>query len=335
MPKDAEEPETSTMSRLSNQVPNSIKGLVPKSIRSRAGHGHVDPPGHSVRFEELQALMNDRYHVSNLKTVDRHQFKESIEAFHKLEDASMEGYISSDVQRIKSVKFYWPYDHDFGDFKVGPGTGKYRPAWLIARFMENFGTPEMDLSGKTVLDIGCYLGGTSLLLAAMGAKVVAIEEVTKYVDCLKYIRNAFAIENLEVRNVSLYDLSGDEFQDAFDVVLFAGVLYHLSDPILGTRLTFNVLKPGGTCLLETGATRSEERILEYGGKNQTNKGGGANWFFPSPLVVTEIMDEVGYTDIRSAVNHRANKRRDRMVAVGTKTKQVDMLRAGLSVPTVR
>ena len=87
----------------------------------------------------------------------------------------------------------------------------------------------------------------------MGAKVVAIEEVAKYVDCLKYIRDAFDLENLEPRRLSLYDLTADEFQDAFDIVLFAGVLYHLSDPVLGLRITFDALKPGGTVLLETAA----------------------------------------------------------------------------------
>ena len=179
--------------------------------------------------------------------------------------------------------------------------------------------------------VGGYFGGR---LAAAGHDVAFIARGA-HRDAMR--RDGLKIESgLGDLHLKSVDVTDDPKQvGPVDVVLFAGVLYHLSDPILGTRLTFNVLKPGGTCLLETGATRSEERILEYGGKNQTNKGGGANWFFPSPLVVTEIMDEVGYTDIRSAVNHRANKRRDRMVAVGTKTKQVDMLRAGLSVPTVR
>jgi 2-polyprenyl-3-methyl-5-hydroxy-6-metoxy-1,4-benzoquinol methylase len=286
------------------------------------------------RADELLALMTDRYNVKNLVNVDRLQFKADIDAFLAMEDASMEGYASPELQRDKSIRFYWPYTHDFGDFKVGP-PNKYRPSRLIARFMEHFGVPARDLTGKTVLDIGCYLGGPALLLAAMGAKVVAIEEVAKYVDCLKYIRDAFDLENLEPRRLSLYDLTADEFQDAFDIVLFAGVLYHLSDPVLGMRITFDALKPGGTVLLETGAMRSEERVIEYAGREQQSGTNGANWFFPSPVVVTGMMGEVGYTDVRQVVRHLPHRRRDRMVAIGTKVEQVDMLRAGLSVPNVR
>jgi hypothetical protein len=95
------------------------------------------------------------------------------------------------------------------------------------------------------------------------------------------------------------------------------------------------VKPGGTCLLETGAMRSQERVCEYAGKNQRTKGKGANWFFPSPLVVTEMMDEVGYRDIRPFVQNLPHRQRDRVLAVAKKTEQVDMLRAGLSVPTIR
>jgi hypothetical protein len=51
------------------------------------------------------------------------------------------------------------------------------------------------------------------------------EEVRKYVDCLKYLKRAFNIENLEPLNLSLFECTTPEFQDAFGFVLFAGVLY--------------------------------------------------------------------------------------------------------------
>jgi 2-polyprenyl-3-methyl-5-hydroxy-6-metoxy-1,4-benzoquinol methylase len=323
---------------VAKRMPSSVKAVLPHRAKNRILDGlqlrATEPPEH---FEYLQNLMNDRYHVNNLATVDRHEFKEAIDAFLALENATMEGYTSAEGQRIKTVKFVWPYDHDFGDFQVGPGKGKYRPAQLITRFMDEFGVPSKDLTGKRILDIGCYLGGPSILLAAMGADVVAIEEVKKYVDCLLYLRDAFAIDNLHPRNLSLWDLAGHEYQDAFDIVLFAGVLYHLSDPVLGMRLIFNAVRPGGTVLLETSTARSQERILVYAGKNEWagKNVSGTNWFIPSPLVVTEMMDEVGFTNIHTAVRTRPSKRHDRMVAIGTKVKQVDMLRAGLSVPTVR
>ena len=50
---------------------------------------------------------------------------------------------------------------------------------LLARYMDDFGAFPRDLSGKRVLDIGCWSGGTSLLFSALGAEVVAVEEVRK------------------------------------------------------------------------------------------------------------------------------------------------------------
>jgi 2-polyprenyl-3-methyl-5-hydroxy-6-metoxy-1,4-benzoquinol methylase len=292
-------------------------------------------PTDSANFKFLQGLMST-YRVENLVNMDRKQFKEGFDRFLSLNDAAMEGLSSSEGQRIRSVRFMWPFDHDFGDFKVGPGTDAFRPMELIANFMDEFDVPSRDLKGKRVLDIGCYAGGTSLLLAAMGAEVVAVEEVAKYVESLKFLRDAFGLETLEPRNLSLYDLTTDEFQDAFDIVLFAGVLYHISDVILGMRITYNALKPGGTTLLETSSTRSEERILEYAGKNQrgANKF-GANWFFPSPLVVTELMDEVGYQDIKSFVRRNPRRMRDRTYAMARKHQQEDFLRAGFAVRNIR
>jgi len=323
--------QSAVTSWIAERVPSPVKALIPQALKGRI----VPPRPRSASFDYFQDLMRDNYQVRNLVNLDAVAFRKGFESYLALEDSTMEGYASPELQRVKSVRFWWPYDHDFGDFKVGPGKSKYRPSSLLASFMDNFDVLPKRLDGKRVLDIGCFAGGTSLLLAAMGASVVAIEEVKKYVDCLLFLRDAFAIDHLEPRCLSLYELTAEEFQDQFDIVLFAGVLYHLSDPVLGTRITFNVLRPGGTCLLETAVSRSSGRVLEYAGKHQHKRVAGANWFFPSPSVVREMMDEVGYSDISTRVLPRPKGPRDRMLAVGTKVTQVDMLRAGLSVPNIR
>ena len=57
---------------------------------------------------------------------------------------------------------------------------------IIADFIDQFDFPEK-LGGMRVLDIGAWTGGISLLLAAMGAKVVALEEVVKYSNTVNYL----------------------------------------------------------------------------------------------------------------------------------------------------
>jgi 2-polyprenyl-3-methyl-5-hydroxy-6-metoxy-1,4-benzoquinol methylase len=253
-----------------------------------------------------------------------------------LEDAEMEGYVDPSRQRDLSIKFQWAHDHDFGDFVIKGLMGDRHVA-LVAAFVDLFHTLPLALDGMRILDIGCWTGGSSLLMAAMGAHVVAIDEVKKYIDCLTYVRDAFAIDRLEPRNLSLYDLTDPEFEDGFDYVLFGGVLYHLSDPIIGLRITFNVLKPGGSCLLETATVESKRLILGYAGPTAVEGGtaeernrAGWNWFLPSPPTLSSMMADVGFTEIEMR-----RIRAERIFAVGVKQAQVDMTRAGLSVRSIR
>jgi SAM-dependent methyltransferase len=274
--------------------------------------------------------MKSHFTVANLVNTDAQSFRSRIEEFQNLKDATMEGYANAVGQRRQSIKFKWYYDHDFGDFKVSGQSGN-RHLRLLSRFIDELHALPRDLQGARVLDIGCFTGATSLLLTAMGGSVTGIEEVKKYADLVEYFAQSFAID-LSAKNLSLYEMTGPEYQDAFDYVLFAGLLYHLSDPVLGLRIAFNALKPGGTMLLDSRAAGSDEKILEYRGPNGQGdrvRNPENNWFFPSPSTVIEMMGDVGFQDIRSVRGAYS------VTAVATKERQVDMIRAGLSVRDIR
>ena len=91
-----------------------------------------------------------------------------------------------------------------------------------------------DLSGKSVLDIGCNAGFYSMQMKRRGAeRVVGIDVEPKY---LAQARFAADIEQLEIefRQVSAYDVAA--LGERFDIVLFLGVLYHLRHPLLALDL---------------------------------------------------------------------------------------------------
>ena len=232
-------------------------------------------------------------------------------------------YTDLSIQRQQSIDFAWGHDHDFGTFKVNGQMGT-RHIKHMAVFHDHFTALPYDLKEKRVLDIGCWTGGVSLLLSACGAEVVAIDEVRKYCDTLKYLGNAFGVNSLTTQNMSLYDLGKDEFQDSFDVVVFAGVLYHLTDVIIAMRHIFNVLKDGGVCLLESTGVQSSQALFGYERREW-------NWFDPSPKALHQLFLDVGFKDI-SVGNVTPN---GRLYGVGRREKHVDMRRDGLSIPSIR
>ncbi len=319
-----------------------MKNLLGMVIPSRNKHiPKLSPLSSYSRAEPaayLRKLFAENHTVENLKNRTPHQFQSYITSLPGKWDAEMEGYIDPSCQRDLSGQFEWGHNHDFGSFYM-PGLMGNRHIDILATFMSVYNAPQRDLRGKRVLDIGCWTGGTSLLLAAMGAEVFAIEEVRKYADCANYLKKAFEIENLHVENRSLYSLDSREFFDRFDMVMYFGVLYHVSDPILSLRIILNSLRDGGLCFLETRATPGKGRYCEYGirkdresriGSKPSTLLGGWAWFVPSLEALSGMMIDVGF-QVRKATFHMDN----RALALGMRDRHVDMLRAGLSKPHIR
>jgi len=91
-----------------------------------------------------------------------------------------------------------------------------------------------DLSGKTVLDIGCNAGFYSMEMKRRGAARVLGVDFDE--DYLAQARFAAEVEGLDIefRSLSVYDVGS--LGERFDVVFFIGVLYHLRHPLLALDL---------------------------------------------------------------------------------------------------
>jgi tRNA (mo5U34)-methyltransferase len=88
---------------------------------------------------------------------------------------------------------------------------------------------QSDLSGKTVLDIGCNAGFYSLEMKRRGARrVLGIDSDSTYLAQARFAAEVCGLE-IEFRELSVYDI--DCLKERFDLVLFMGVLYHLRYPL--------------------------------------------------------------------------------------------------------
>ena len=113
--------------------------------------------------------------------------------------------------------------------EVAPGVttpGRYDPRTVL----DTMGFPK-DLTGKTVLDIGCLDGFFSFEAERRGAKSVLATDLHPADHCGFAMARSLLGSKVEYRQTSVYDLDPKDF-GMFDVVLFLGVFYHLRHPLL-------------------------------------------------------------------------------------------------------
>ena len=113
-------------------------------------------------------------------------------------------------------------DHFLGDY----------PRFKFARFADAL---PADLTGKTVLDIGCNAGFYSVEMKRRGAaRVLGIDSDDRYLAQARLATDALGFADVEFRKLSVYDVAS--LGERFDLVIFMGVLYHLRHPLLALDL---------------------------------------------------------------------------------------------------
>ncbi|MDX7952500.1 TIGR04290 family methyltransferase [Lichenihabitans sp. Uapishka_5] len=91
-----------------------------------------------------------------------------------------------------------------------------------------------DLTGKTVLDIGCNGGFYSMEMKRRGAsRVLGIDFDEDYLAQARFAARVSGLD-IEFRQLSVYDLAA--LGERFDLVIFMGVFYHLRHPLLALDL---------------------------------------------------------------------------------------------------
>lgn len=91
-----------------------------------------------------------------------------------------------------------------------------------------------DLTGMSVLDIGCNAGFYSIEMKRRGAKtVIGIDHDEDYLAQARFAAEVLGLE-IEFRRMSVYEVAA--LGRRFDLVIFMGVFYHLRHPLLALDL---------------------------------------------------------------------------------------------------
>lgn len=128
-------------------------------------------------------------------------------------------------------------------------TGPSKPLHEINPLRLQFIQKQVDLSGKTVLDIGCGGGILSEAMAGLGAQVTGLDLAH---DSLEVARAHAKISQLEIDYVeeSVEDFA-QRFAGKFEVITCMEMLEHVPNPQSVLKACSLLLKPGGHLFVST------------------------------------------------------------------------------------
>lgn len=167
-----------------------------------------------------------------------------------------------------------------------------------------------DLSGKSVLDIGCNAGFYAMQMKRRGAsRVLGVDFDEDYLAQARFASKVSGLD-IEFRKLSVYDVGA--LCEKFDVVLFMGVFYHLRHPLLaldllyetvvGDMLVFQSMQRGGDAVsvyandypfFETAHFNAPDypkmHFIEH-----SYAGDPTNWWAPNAACVEAMLRSAGF-----------------------------------------
>lgn len=192
------------------------------------------------------------------------------------------------------ARFAWFHSIDFGNGVVSKGQIPLEV--LQAQAALYF--PE-SLAGKTVLDIGAFDGFNSFEALRRGARRVLATDHFAWAqaqirEAFEYARSRLAPQ-VEVLDIDVPDLTPARV-GTFDIVLFAGVLYHLRNPFQAleriAKLTTEIL------IVEThldALALDQPAMIFYPGAELN--GDPTNWWGPNAACVAAMLRDIGFRSV--------------------------------------
>jgi tRNA (mo5U34)-methyltransferase len=208
-------------------------------------------------------------------------------------------------ERVNALR--WFHQFDFGDGILSPGAVGLDTLRKQADVYFRGG-----MTGKTFLDVGCWDGFNSIEAARRGAARVLATDHYVWSDSGPGARRSFELArerlapSVEVLDLDLAELTTGRV-GTFDVVLFAGVFYHLRHPLLVLEQIAPLVKE--TLIVETHLDARWLRrpaMVFYPGREQDND--PTNWWGPNPACVEAMLRDVGFTEVRYTRNPAARRR---------------------------
>lgn len=200
--------------------------------------------------------------------------------------------IAADVDRLAAAAQYgWGHTIDFGPFKK---QGLLSDDYLrIAGGFDDWGWWPARLDGLRVADVGCFTGGLSLLMAHRGAETVyAVDEIPEHLAQCALVARVFQTHAVKPVLQSAYRLRENISPGTLDLILLSGVLYHMSDMLVGLYAMRELLKPDGVLLIQSSGV--DDFTHSYANFGRFCAG---RWWQPTGLCLEDMCEFMGFESV--------------------------------------
>jgi tRNA (mo5U34)-methyltransferase len=211
-------------------------------------------------------------------------------------------------QRIRELS---PWFHNLELDGIQTAPDHFLGDYPRAKFQRFASALPADLTGKSVLDIGCNAGFYSFEMKRRGAaRVVGIDTDPRYLAQAKLAAEVYGYRDIQWRQLDVYSVG--HLRETFDLVIFMGVLYHLRHPLLaldrlhdhvvGDRLLFQSMLRGPTEVPDVAEDYpfQETSIFERPGHpamyfvEKRYAGDWTNWWIPNRAGVEAMLRSAGF-----------------------------------------
>jgi tRNA (mo5U34)-methyltransferase len=197
--------------------------------------------------------------------------------------------------------FAWYQRIPLGDGSHTPGEDTYTESKLpLLRLPE-------DLTGKSVLDIGCGEGFFSFEAERRGAgRILSIDKAEGSEEKFELLRRHFG-SRAEFRGLAVDELDPAEL-GAFDVVIFLSVLQHLPDPFAALARIAGLA--GGLAVMEVCIATAAEPVAGFDDEPlmvRRLRGSKRSHVLPNLAMLHEMLAAAGFDRVEILTTHRSRE----------------------------
>ncbi|MFI4872973.1 MAG: class I SAM-dependent methyltransferase, partial [Phycisphaerales bacterium JB061] len=214
-------------------------------------------------------------------------------------------------ERIAEIKqqaagMRWFHAIDFGEFQT---SGRFKdgvpPNNTLHGAMDLL--QHVDITGATCLDLGSAHGLMSFGLKMKGAgRVIALDRTERVGVAFSLARELLGLD-VEYQHCPASELVNTMGTRCADLIVAAGLMYHLANPGDAIYQTRRALKPGGLLVIETAySSKRDDAVLVFNNVPDAPYNEPYTYFLPSKTAVIEMLRLACFDAlaVRTGMNNR-------------------------------